>query len=123
MPDKASSCGGALYAECSSRSGSGGPLRRGRVAAQCRLSAPNADGKQKRHCAIKLNANGRLDNLLSAICRSSPHEAGGGTRTQVLTEQASGKPDQTRNIPQKGYICRASLREMGADLYLSLIHI
>lgn len=40
MPDKASSCGGALYAECSSRSGSGGPLRRGRVAAQCRLSAP-----------------------------------------------------------------------------------
>nr|DAQ65522.1 MAG TPA: hypothetical protein [Caudoviricetes sp.] len=51
------------------------------------------------------------------ICRSSPYEAGGGTRTQVLTEQASGKPDQTRNIPQKGYICRASLREMGADLY------
>lgn len=70
----------ATYAECSSRSGSGGPLRRGRVAAQCRLSAPNAEGKQKRHCAIKLNANGRLDNLLSAICRSSPLEAGGGTR-------------------------------------------
>lgn len=81
MPDKASSCGGALYAECSSRSGSGGHgQRRGRVAAQYRLSAPNADGKQKRHCAIKLNANGRLDNLLSAICLSSPHEAGGGTR-------------------------------------------
>lgn len=78
MPDKASSCGGALYAECSSRSGSGGHgQRRGRVAAQCRLSAPNADGKQKRHCAIKLNANGRLDNLLSAICRSSPLEADG----------------------------------------------
>lgn len=51
------------------------------------------------------------------IRRSSPHEAGGGTRTQVLTEQAPGKPDQTRSIPQKGYICRASLREMGADLY------
>ena len=71
----------ATYAECLSRSGSGGHgQRRGRVAAQCRLSAPNADGKQKRHCAIKLNANGRLDNLLSAICRSSPLEAGGGTR-------------------------------------------
>nr|DAR05296.1 MAG TPA: terminase small subunit [Caudoviricetes sp.] len=50
------------------------------------------------------------------ICRSSPHEAGGGTRTQVLTEQAPGKPDQTRSIPRKGYICRASLREMGAGL-------
>lgn len=88
MPDKASSCGGALYAECSSRSGSGGHgQRRGRVAAQYRLSAPNADGKQKRHCAIKLNANGRLDNLLSAICLSSPHEAGGGTR-QELTIKA-----------------------------------
>ena len=85
MPDKASSCGGALYAECSSRSGSGGHgQRRGRVAAQCRLSAPNADGKQKRHCAIKLNANGRLDNLLSAICRSSPLEAGGGTNKSLL---------------------------------------
>ena len=85
MPDKASSCGGALYAECSSRSESGGHgQRRGRVAAQCRLSAPNADGKQKRHCAIKLNANGRLDNLLSAICRSSPHEAGGGTKKEKV---------------------------------------
>ena len=97
--------GKRTYTECSSRSGSGGPLRRGRVAAQCRLSAPNAEGKQKRHCAIKLNANGRLDNLLSAIRRSSPHEAGGGTRTQVLTEQAPGKPDQTRSIPRKGYLC------------------
>ena len=48
------------------------------------------------------------------ICRSSPHEAGGGTRTQVLTEQAPGKPDQTRSIPRKGYICRASLRKTGA---------
>ena len=52
------------------------------------------------------------------ICLSSPHEAGGGTRTQVLIEQAPGKPDQTRSIPRKGYICRASLRETGAaDLY------
>lgn len=48
------------------------------------------------------------------ICRSSPHEAGGGTRTQVLTEQAPGKPDQTRSMPREGYICRTSLREMGA---------
>lgn len=120
----------ATYAECSSRSGSGGPLRRGRVAAQCRLSAPNAEGKQKRHCAIKLNANGRLDNLLSAICRSSPLEAGGGTIEQAVNKsrhqgrtdhlsrsrwrrglvrsamlkQARGKPDQTRSIPRKGYI-------------------
>ena len=75
----------ATYAECLSRSESGGHgQRRGRVAAQYRLSAPNADGKQKRHCAIKLNANGRLDNLLSAICRSSPHEAGGGTTKSLL---------------------------------------
>lgn len=34
-----------------------------------------------------------------------------------MLKQARGKPDQIRNIPQKGYICRASLREMGADLY------
>ena len=61
----------------------------------------------------------RRDNLSGKahIRRSSPHEAGGGTRTQVLTEQAPGKPDQTRSIPRKGYICRASLRETGADLY------
>lgn len=122
--------GKRTYTECSSRSGSGGPLRRGRVAAQCRLSAPNAEGKQKRHCAIKLNANGRLDNLLSAICRSSPLEAGGGTIEQAVNKsrhqgrtdhlsrsrwrrglvrsamlkQARGKPDQTRSIPRKGYI-------------------
>ena len=31
-------------------------------------AAPNADGKQKRHRAIKLNANERLDNLLSTRC-------------------------------------------------------
>jgi hypothetical protein len=102
MPDKASSCGGALYAECSSRSGSGGHgQRRGRVAAQCRLSAPNADGKQKRHCAIKLNANGRLDNLLSAIRRSSPHEAGGGTKTGVITTM--GDPFELLRHAQTAY--------------------
>ena len=31
-------------------------------------AAPNADGKQNRHRAIKLNANKRLDNLLSTRC-------------------------------------------------------
>ena len=94
----------ATYAECCSRSGSGGPLRRGRVAAHYRLSAP--------------------------IRRSSPHEAGGGTIEQAVNKsrhqgrtdhlsrsrwrrglvrsamlkQARGKPDQTRSIPRKGYI-------------------
>lgn len=37
-------------------------------AGQGRDVPPNADGKQKRHCAIKLNANERLDNLLSTRC-------------------------------------------------------
>lgn len=88
----------ATYAECLSRSGSGGHgQRRGRVAAQCRLSAPNADGKQKRHCAIKLNANGRLDNLLSAICRSSPHEAGGGTNERKRMAGYSTAASQTKD--------------------------
>lgn len=89
----------ATYAECRSRSGSGGPLRRGRVAAQYRLSAPNADGKQKRHCAIKLNANGRLDNLLSAICRSSPHEASGGTNER---KRMAGYSPAASPIKSKG---------------------
>lgn len=62
------------------------------MAAQYRLSAPNADGKQKRHCAIKLNANGRLDNLLSAICRSSPLEAGGGTTSARAGEGKKAAP-------------------------------
>jgi hypothetical protein len=93
--------GKRTYTECSSRSGSGGPLRRGRVAAQCRLSAPNAEGKQKRHCAIKLNANGRLDNLLSAIRRSSPHEAGGGTKTGVITTM--GDPFELLRHAQTAY--------------------
>lgn len=31
-----------------------------------------------------------------------------------MLKQARGKPDQTRSIPRKGYICRTSLREMGA---------
>lgn len=50
-----------------------------------------AEGKQKRHCAIKLNANGRLDNLLSAICRSSPHEAGGGTNHSKSCNATAGR--------------------------------
>lgn len=89
--------GKRTYTECSSRSGSGGPLRRGRVAAQCRLSAPNAEGKQKRHCAIKLNANGRLDNLLSAICRSSPLEAGGGPNERKRMAGYSPAASQTKD--------------------------
>lgn len=99
MPDKASSCGGALYTECSSRSGSGGPLRRGHVAAQYRLSAPNADGKQKRHCAIKLNANGRLDNLLSAIRRTYLHEDMDGPMD--VPRAAAGGP-QAEGAPEHG---------------------
>nr|DAZ31311.1 MAG TPA: hypothetical protein [Caudoviricetes sp.] len=89
---------GGAYAECLSRSGSGGHgQRRGRVAAHYRLSAPNADGKQKRHCAIKLNANGRLDNLLSAICRSSPHEAGGGPNERKRMAGYSPAASQTKD--------------------------
>ena len=72
---------------------------------------------QNRAIPLKTARRGVTIKRDGHIRRPSPHEAGGGTRTQVLTEQASGKPDQTRNIPQKGYICRASLREMGADLY------
>ena len=59
----------------------------------------NADGKQKRHCAIKLNANGRLDNLLSAICRSSPHEAGGGTNER---KRMAGYSPAASPIKSKG---------------------
>ena len=100
------------YAECSSRSACGGPLRRGRVAAHYRLSAP--------------------------IRRSSPHEAGGGTIEQAVNKsrhqgrtdhlsrsrwrrglvrsamlkQARGKPDQTRSIPRKGYLCPQKAHEL-----------
>ena len=116
MPDKASSCGGALYAECSSRSGSGGHgQRRGRVAAQYRLSAPNADGKQKRHCAIKLNANGRLDNLLSAICRSSPLEAGGGTTSARAGEGKKAAPGGAAGLAQN-FFQLVQIPGIGADL-------
>lgn len=77
--------------------------------------------------------------LLCAIRRSSPHEAGGGTieravnksrhqgRTDHLSrsrwrrglvkpamlKQARGKPDQTRSIPRKGYICRPAVARDG----------
>ena len=87
----------ATYAECCSRSCLLYTSDAARVAAQCRLSAPNADGKQKRHCAIKLNANGRLDNLLSAICRSSPHEAGGGTNERKRMAGYSTAASQTKD--------------------------
>ena len=107
--------GKRTYTECSSRSGSGGPLRRGRVAAQCRLSAPNAEGKQKRHCAIKLNANGRLDNLLSAICRSSPLEAGGGTTSARAGEGKKAAPGGAAGLAQN-FFQLVQIPGIGADL-------
>ena len=46
---------------------------------------------------IKLNANGRLDNLLSAICLSSPHEAGGGTNERKRMAGYSPAASQTKD--------------------------
>lgn len=67
---------GGAYAECLSRSGSGGHgQRRGRVAAHYRLSAP--------------------------IRRSSPHEAGGGTKTGVITTM--GDPFELLRHAQTAY--------------------
>lgn len=48
---------------------------------------------------IKLNANGRLDNLLSAICRSSPLEASGGTNER---KRMAGYSPAASPIKSKG---------------------
>ena len=81
------------YVECCNGSGGHGQ-RCGRVAAHYHLSTPNADRKQKRNCAIKLNPNGRLDNLLSAIRRTYPHEDMYGPMD--VPRAAAGGPQQIR---------------------------
>ena len=77
------------YAECCSRSGSGGHgQRRGRVAAQYRLSAP-WEVVSAREADPVSTARPSAPTLGRAIRLSSPHEAGGGTNN--VPEYARGK--------------------------------
>ena len=63
--------------------------------------------------AKELTAERRLPQGLK---QPLPWGIGNGARLswrRKRFKQAPGKPDQTRSIPRKGYICRASLRETG----------
>nr|DAU26570.1 MAG TPA: hypothetical protein [Caudoviricetes sp.] len=54
----------------------------------------------------KSRHQGRTDHLSRSRWRR-------GLVRSAMLKQARGKPDQTRSIPRKGYICRALLHETG----------